>query len=63
MLEKKLGYTFKNKKLLENALTHKSFLVKDRGCPNNERLEFFGDAILDFVVTEYLMKKFQNQTS
>lgn len=58
MLENKLGYTFKNKKLLENALTHKSFLVKDKGCPNNERLEFLGDSVLGFAVAQYLYKNY-----
>lgn len=53
-LEKKLGYKFKNKSLLKEALTHKSA----RSGLNNERLEFLGDAVLDLVVGEYLYHKF-----
>ncbi len=53
-LEKKIGYTFKNKRLIVEALTHKSF----KKPYNNERLEFLGDAVLDLVVGEYLFKKF-----
>ncbi len=52
--EKKLGYTFKDKNLLKEALTHKSF----KSPVNNERLEFLGDAVLDLIVGEYLYKKF-----
>jgi ribonuclease-3 len=53
-LEKSLNYSFKNPKLLEEALTHKSFT---KGY-NNERLEFLGDAVLDLIVGEYLFKTF-----
>jgi len=55
-LEQKIGYEFKNKKLLEEALTHKS----SKKPYNNERLEFLGDAVVDLVVAEYLYKKFPN---
>lgn len=55
-LESKLGYNFKNKELLKEALTHKSCKVKY----NNERLEFLGDAVLDLVVGEFLYKTFPN---
>lgn len=48
-LEEKLNYTFKNKKLLKLALTHKSAATYD-----NERLEFLGDAMLSAVIAEYL---------
>jgi ribonuclease III len=51
-----LGYSFKDTKLLENALTHTSF--KTPYNPSNERLEFLGDAILGMVISEYLFKKF-----
>ncbi len=51
-----LDYSFKNVKLLENALTHTSF--KTPYNPSNERLEFLGDAILGMVISEYLFKKF-----
>ncbi|MDO4435429.1 MAG: ribonuclease III [Cardiobacteriaceae bacterium] len=48
-LEKRLGYQFHNKALLEQALTHSSF-----GATNNERLEFLGDAVLETVMSLYL---------
>jgi len=54
--QEKLAYSFKNIKLLENALTHTSF--KTPYNPSNERLEFLGDAILGMVISEYLFKKF-----
>lgn len=53
-LQKQLGYHFKNKELLIEALTHKSY----KQPYNNERLEFLGDAVLDLIVGEYLYKKF-----
>lgn len=58
MLEKNIGYTFKDKSLLENALTHKSFLLKGKGLKNNERLEFLGDSVLGFAVAQYLYKNY-----
>lgn len=54
--QEKLGYFFKNIKLLENALTHTSF--KTPHFPSNERLEFLGDAVLGVVISEYLFNKF-----
>jgi len=54
-LEDKLGYEFKDKKLIIEALTHKSY----KQPYDNERLEFLGDAVLDLVVGEYLFKKFK----
>lgn len=57
-LIEKIGYTFKNKKLLDQALTHRSF-VKNR-LKSNERLEFLGDAVLELVVTEYLLNMYKN---
>ncbi len=53
-LEKRLNYTFENKQLIIEALTHKS----DKKPYNNERLEFLGDAVLDLIVGEYLFFKF-----
>ena len=53
-LEKRLNYTFKNKQLIIEALTHKS----NKKPYNNERLEFLGDAVLDLIVGEYLFSKF-----
>jgi len=58
--EKKLGIVFNNKEHLITALTHRSYArrFKHHRPPDNERLEFFGDAILKFVVSEYLMARF-----
>jgi ribonuclease-3 len=53
-LEERLGYKFKNKELITEALTHKS----SKSGKNNERLEFLGDAVLDLIVGEYLFDKF-----
>ncbi len=53
-LEKTLGYTFENKQLLREALTHKSY----KQPYNNERLEFLGDAVLDLIVGQYLFERF-----
>ncbi|EAJ5693767.1 ribonuclease III [Campylobacter fetus] len=55
-LEEHLGYKFKNKTLLKEALTHKSM----KSSVNNERLEFLGDAVLDLIVGEYLFFKFKD---
>ena len=52
-LEKILNYHFNDNSLLELALTHRSFQGK-----NNERLEFLGDSILNFIVAELLFKQF-----
>lgn len=48
-----IGYEFKNKKLLQIALTHIS-LANENGIESNQRLEFLGDSILSFVVAEYI---------
>jgi len=53
-LEKCLDYQFKDKNLIIEALTHKSF----KKAYNNERLEFLGDAVLNLIVGEYLFVKF-----
>jgi len=58
-LQNKLGYSFKNIDLLKNALTHSSFAYesKDKNIENNERLEFLGDGVLDFVIAEELFRR------
>lgn len=48
-----IGYSFKELTLLREALTHRSF-----GLPNNERLEFLGDSVLNCTISELLFKKF-----
>lgn len=57
-LEKILGYSFRDKALLVNAMTHKSYVNEypETACPDNERIEFLGDAVLDLIVSEYLME-------
>ena len=56
-LEEKLGYTFQNRALLENALTHSSCANESRGkLSSNERLEFLGDSILGMVVADHLYR-------
>jgi len=59
LLKKKIDVNFKDDSLLEEALTHRSFLneQKDHSRSSNERLEFLGDSILSFVVTHFLFKK------
>jgi ribonuclease-3 len=57
-LEKSIGYKFKDKKYLKIALTHKSYLDEYPELHSNQRYEFFGDAILDFDLTEYLFEKY-----
>jgi len=55
-LEKKIGIEFQNKKYLQQALVHRSYINEhpDFTLGHNERLEFLGDAVLEIVVTEYL---------
>ncbi len=61
-LEKTVGYTFKNKKLLTEALTHSSYsnelLQRNIDSRSNERLEFLGDSVLEIVSTTYLFENF-----
>jgi ribonuclease III len=72
-LEEKLGVRFKNRALLEQALTHSSAVPELRsgkeknkenllGTGNNERLEFLGDAVLDLLASEYLLENFPEWT-
>ena len=56
-VEDRLGYSFHDKGLLEKALTHKTFAFEARSAVEfNERLEFIGDSILNFVVAEQLYR-------
>jgi ribonuclease III len=58
-LEKNLGYIFKNKELLRNALIHKSYHEGlKKGEPDNEKLEFLGDSVINLVITDYLYRNF-----
>ena len=54
--EARLGYQFRNKSILFEAMTHSSFT--DRRLSSYERMEFLGDSILGFTVCEYLFQKF-----
>ncbi len=58
-LEKNIGYVFKNKSLLENALCHRSYVNENQKLcgSDNERLEFLGDAVLGLCVGHLLMEK------
>ena len=54
----KLGYRFRDPRLLEKALTHSSYANEGRhGLESNERLEFLGDSVLGFVAAKYLFEK------
>jgi ribonuclease-3 len=58
--EEKIGIRFKNKDLLAEALTHRSYLNEypNWRLPHNERLEYLGDAVLELVVSEKLFNRF-----
>ena len=58
-LEKNIEYKFKDIELLKNALTHTSYAY-EHGVASNEKLEFLGDSILEFVSSEYMYKKYTN---
>lgn len=56
-LEKKLGYSFRDRALLAEALNHSSYANEHRdSLGSNERLEFLGDSVLGFVSAEYLFQ-------
>lgn len=54
---RKINYTFKNKNLLIQALTHPSMRIKDINMIDNQRLEFLGDAVLELVVSRFLFEE------
>ena len=58
-LEKSIGYEFKNKELLKNALTHTSYAYENN-VESNEKLEFLGDSILEFLSSKYLFNNYKN---
>ena len=57
--EEKIGYKFKKIELLKNAFTHTSY-AHEKKIESNEKLEFLGDAILEFTVSDYLYKNYRN---
>lgn len=61
-LESVIGYTFQNKLLLKQAMTHSSYSNEHRlsRISNNERLEFLGDAVLEIVSSDFLYHKYTN---
>lgn len=58
--EERLGYSFKDKSLLDKALSHSSYVneSKREDAESNERLEFLGDSVLSLITAEYLYKKY-----
>ncbi len=56
-LIEKIGYNFKNENLLKTALTHSSY-ANEHKVESYERLEFFGDSILSYIISEYIYKHF-----
>ncbi len=60
--EKGAGVTFKDKGLLKQAFTHRSYINENRDSKleHNERLEFLGDAVLELVITDYLYGRLKN---
>ena len=56
-LEHKIGYTFQDRSLLQESLTHSSYANERHGRVRcNERMEFLGDAVLSIIVSDYLFK-------
>lgn len=60
LIEKKIRVKFQNRKLLEEAFTHKSYSIEHNSPACNERQEFLGDSIISAVVAHWLFKKFPN---
>lgn len=60
--ENTIGIDFKDKNLLKQAFVHRSYINENRalGLDHNERLEFLGDAVLQFVATDFLFRNFSN---
>ena len=58
-LEENIGYTFKNKELLKQALRHTSY-ANERNLESNEKLEFLGDSILEFLSSKYIYRNYTN---
>lgn len=64
LFESGIGVSFKDRNLLKQAFTHRSYINENRaaGLEHNERLEFLGDAVLELVVTSELYKKYPDKT-
>jgi ribonuclease-3 len=63
LFEKKTNIIFNDKKLLEQAFIHRSYINENNGShlSHNERLEFLGDAVLELIVTDYLYNKYPDR--
>ncbi len=59
-LEKRIGHSFRDKTLLQTALTHSSFANESDGAVCNERLEFLGDSVLGVTVADALYRRYPN---
>ena len=58
-LEKEINYTFKNKEIVKTAFTHTSY-ANEKNVESNEKLEFLGDSILEFISSKYLYLHYKN---
>lgn len=63
LFEKKTNIIFNDKKLLEQAFIHRSYINENAGLKlgHNERLEFLGDAVLELITTDYLYNKYPDK--
>ncbi len=61
-IQQRIAYMFKSPELLERSLTHKSYANENRLSYHNERMEFLGDAVLNLMVSEYLMRTCPDST-
>ena len=59
-LEEIIKYEFKNKKLLDTAITHSSYAHENELDYYNERIEYLGDAVLELIASEYIYKNYPN---
>ena len=57
--ERSIGYKFKNENLLKTAFTHTSYAYENK-VDSNEKLEFLGDSILEFISSEYIYETYKN---
>lgn len=58
-VQKIIGHTYKNEKLLKTALTHSSY-ANERRIKDNERLEFLGDSVLSIIISDFIYKESEN---
>lgn len=61
-LKEEIGISWRDEALLRQALTHGSYAYEHPGVPNNQRLEFLGDAVLELVVSDYLYRSFPGKS-